>query len=1274
LELSYQVVDLAGRTTTYQYASCGCGLESVTDPDGVVTEYSYDDLKRPFATTILRGSSSVTTTQTLDGAGRVLQAVSAGASASITNSQTSYDYLGRPVRQTNALGGVTTTSYAMINSGSQLVTTTVNPDLGTRVTTNYSDGRVQGVGGTAVSPVTYQYGVDTNAGGSYHEYTLTTKLSASQGTNEWIKSYTDGAGRNFMTIYASNAPPYPYSRSYFNGLGQLTNQTDPDGVATLYGYDDQGRRIYTVADMNQNGGIDFGGPDRITLTTNDVAHDNGTTVNRTQTFVWATNGTGSNLVATTETSVNGLTTWSIVWNNNGAQGVTNQSVTAYSGGNSRTVTTTAADGSFSVSAYQYGQLLSTTRYDANYNQVGQTAYGYDQFGRQNSATDARTGTTTYWFNNMGAVSGTATPAPGPGQSSQVTSNFFDRMGRVTNTTLPDQTSVTTAFYPTGQIASTSGSRTYPVGYTYDAQGRMKTMTNWGQAGSEVTTWNYDQYRGWLANKTYPDTNATAYTYTAAGRLAVRKWARGTNTSYAYDASGLLTNTAYSDGTASVANGYDRRGRLVAVTNGPTVTALALNDAGEILIETNSGGPLNGIWITNSYDALLRRTSLAALNSSTPLLQYSMSFDAASRLLTVSDGANSAAYSYLANSPLVGQIAFAHSGATQMTASKTYDNLNRLTGIVNGNGTVPPVDSRGYAYNSANQRTGMTNLDGSYWVYQYDALGQVTSGIKRWSDGTLVAGQQFDYTFDTIGNRLTTQAGGDASGANLRTASYTNNLLNQITSRDAPGYADVMGLTLATNTVKVNGTNAYQRYEYFREQLGTNNLSAPQWMGINVTAPGQATVSGHEFIAKTPEVFAYDADGNLTNDGRWSYYWDGENRLVAMTNNASIPASGEFALSFAYDYQGRRVQKSVWTNNGSVYTNAYTNRFVYDGWNPVAILNSSFNILNSFMWGTDLSGTAQGAGGVGGLLAENIVNNGVQFVAYDANGNVAALVSATNGAVTATYEYGPFGEVIRATGPMAKLNPLRFSTKFTDDETGLLYYGARYYNPSTGRWLSKDPTRGHSSANLYAIVFNHPTGSVDALGLEEFMLGLATYTESLNCAFDDQDELAEADYPDDAFPQPATVSCGFFGKARLSAMSFNYNGYIRYKVGIEPTDPNPHAPPPTIRDHELVHAHYTEDYLEQCSNGYNSIEPNACVCGTCARAKTWYLYWFFQYAYWSMIEKSFQWDVDQYANSGGFGILSEQEMMVNWARVEEDSIRPILRNTAQRMVNACMGEW
>ena len=135
-------------------------------------------------------------------------------------------------------------------------------------------------------------------------------------------------------------------------------------------------------------------------------------------------------------------------------------------------------------------------------------------------------------------------------------------------------------------------------------------------------------------------------------------------------------------------------------------------------------------------------------------------------------------------------------------------------------------------------------------------------------------------------------------------------------------------------------------------------------------------------------------------------------------------------------------------------------FVYDGWNVVAILdsNAGSSLLYSFMWGLDMSGSTQGAGGVGALLSMTVysgTNAGTYFYCYDGNGNVVALVNAATGAIAAQYEYGPFGEVIRATGPMAKVNPFMFSTKFYDWESGVYYYGCRYYNPSTGRWPSRD---------------------------------------------------------------------------------------------------------------------------------------------------------------------------------------------------------------------------
>lgn len=307
----------------------------------------------------------------------------------------------------------------------------------------------------------------------------------------------------------------------------------------------------------------------------------------------------------------------------------------------------------------------------------------------------------------------------------------------------------------------------------------------------------------------------------------------------------------------------------------------------------------------------------------------------------------------------------------------------------------------YNYNPANQRTKDTLADGSYWVYGYDSLGQVSSGAKYFANGTPVAGQQFDYTFDTIGNRIQTQAGGDQNGANLRLANYTVNNLNQISNRDVPGYVDVMGASISTNAVTVNGQTAYRNQEYFRQQIGVTNMTKPVW--TNITATGGATISGNVFVTQTPEQFGYDADGNLTNDGRWSYIWDGENRLIQMSVNTNV--GPQYQLEFAYDYQGRRIQKMVSTNGMGVYTN----NFLYDGWNLVATLNPQSTVLASFVWGSDLRGSLQGFGGVGGLL--EVSDHGSLttncFPVFDGNGNVMALVNAADGTLAAEYDYGPF---------------------------------------------------------------------------------------------------------------------------------------------------------------------------------------------------------------------------------------------------------------------------
>jgi RHS repeat-associated protein len=114
-------------------------------------------------------------------------------------------------------------------------------------------------------------------------------------------------------------------------------------------------------------------------------------------------------------------------------------------------------------------------------------------------------------------------------------------------------------------------------------------------------------------------------------------------------------------------------------------------------------------------------------------------------------------------------------------------------------------------------------------------------------------------------------------------------------------------------------------------------------------------------------------------------------------------------------------------------------------------------------------------------------NGLHFTAYDGNGNVVALLKASDGTLSATYEYGPFGELIRASGPMARLNPIRFSTKYTDDESDLVYYGFRYYNQSTGRWLGHDPIEERGGRNLFSFANNRPLTHIDRDGRDILVL-------------------------------------------------------------------------------------------------------------------------------------------------------------------------------------------
>jgi RHS repeat-associated protein len=463
--------------------------------------------------------------------------------------------------------------------------------------------------------------------------------------------------------------------------------------------------------------------------------------------------------------------------------------------------------------------------------------------------------------------------------------------------------------------------------------------------------------------------------------------------------------------------------------------------------------------------------------------------------------------YHPTSTLKNETLFSQGSSTRLRTSRSYDLLSRLSSQTHtATGLSGSTAGHQYGYNLANQRTQRTDGNGSTWSWSYDALGQLDTAVRKNSNAQFLAGQQFDFDYDQIGNRTATKRGGDTSGGNLRTMSTTANTLNQYTSVTTPSFYDVLGHAATSTAVTVNGSPTTRQGPYFYAELAAANAGGPAGLSALIQATQGSTTAQETRTALIPPASAsptYDLDGNMLTDGLWSYSWDAENRLLSMEALTTWPA-GVRRLKIEHDYDGqsRRFAKRVygWVQRtitgteksvtGSQWALIHETCFLYHGWNLIGEYQGDQTLLRSYLWGTDLSGTAQGAGGVGGLLAltqhqasapaANQV--GTYFVTDDGQGNITSLIRATDGTTAATYEYGPFGEPLRASGPMAAANPIRYSTKYIDNETGLAYYGYRFYDPRMGRWLNRDPIEESGGVNIYGMVGNDPVNKTDYLGM------------------------------------------------------------------------------------------------------------------------------------------------------------------------------------------------
>jgi RHS repeat-associated protein len=244
-----------------------------------------------------------------------------------------------------------------------------------------------------------------------------------------------------------------------------------------------------------------------------------------------------------------------------------------------------------------------------------------------------------------------------------------------------------------------------------------------------------------------------------------------------------------------------------------------------------------------------------------------------------------------------------------------------------------------------------------------------------------------------------------------------------------------------------------RTKYSYDPVG-NRLSS---LGVS---PYSVNTS-NELTSTPTATYTYDNNGNtltkVTSAGTTTYGWDYENRLTSVT----LPGTGG-TLAFRYDGLGHRVQKVFTQNSTSTTTN-----YLYDGASAVADMDQNGNVLARYTATQKLDEP----------LAERSSGT-TSYYSQDGLGSVTSLTTSA-GALGNTYRYDSFGNLTASSGSIA--NRFKYTAREFDPETGLYFYRARYYDSTSGRFISEDPAVFRGGINFYRYVQNGPINLSDPMG-------------------------------------------------------------------------------------------------------------------------------------------------------------------------------------------------
>ena len=556
------------------------------------------------------------------------------------------------------------------------------------------------------------------------------------------------------------------------------------------------------------------------------------------------------------------------------------------------------------------------------------------------------------------------------------------------------------------------------------------------------------------------------------------------TTYNYDILGNLTQVTQGSQTRTFS--YSSLGRLLTATNPESGTiTYGYSDSGDLIKKTDPRGGTNPItstiYTTMEYDPLHRIQKKSYINTNTTGALASIITPEVTYEYYLTGSSTSPNIGQLKKvSSSVGSTTYVYNELGKVSSSNTYNGFSggsafSYTYYLNG-ALKSELYPSGRLVNYDVDDAGRTNKVYTATTAYADEvsfaadgrLKQILLGNDLWETHNYQTPGATTPTSYMLG---TTQGNGDITKLDYFFSPTQNNgnvqsqtiLRNNNNSWSQSYVYDNVNRLLTVS--ETTGSNPWsQSYGY--DQYGNRHI-ATSGLPLELHEPNSPSnfSAANNRLTTLPTnpvtTITYDAAGNQANYPPYTLNYDGENR------NTVVKLSGSDYVTFSYDGDGRRVKKQI--------TNGATTYYVYDAFGQMAAEYST----------------------------QPPTATGTSYMFTDMLGSVRTITD-QNKIIIENYDYLPFGRMLNAStngranlyfpsdpdAPNALLNsktPQKFTGKERDAETGLDYFGARYYSGAQGRFISADEpfadqdTADPQSWNLYSYVGNNPLGFIDEDG-------------------------------------------------------------------------------------------------------------------------------------------------------------------------------------------------